>query len=75
MTCLYCEYHRFNYDEKIPPFMMEDKGYCEKYGVDVDYNAQICEEFLLKRGMHTTKWYPKGTELKCEEDFFDYFKK
>ena len=58
VTCIYCEYFNPLYTFYYPEYTMSPFGLCELKSNCRKQNARICDNFKLRRGMHTSKWYP-----------------
>lgn len=55
--CGYCEYFKLVEYEKDYPFIQ--KGICQKHDQLRHPYDKLCDDFVLKLGIHTEKWYPK----------------
>ena len=55
--CAYCAH--FELFEYIENNRIIQKGYCIKHSDFRELYDVICEEFVLKKGVHTEKWYPQ----------------
>ena len=57
VTCLYCSHCVGEYDEKERNAYPQ-VGICRLKGEPRFWYADVCENFVLKSGLHTTKSYP-----------------
>lgn len=58
VTCCYCEFFECLYTLKYPNYNLSTYGECRKLNKCVEQNSAICEEFRLRQGLHTKRWYP-----------------
>jgi len=73
VTCSYCEHHEFEYDERTCIIRWNETAYCKKKNIKRELQEEICDEFVIKRGMFTQKWYPG--ERKEVEYKYNFHKK
>lgn len=55
--CCYCEHYIPLIDKSF--YFPEHNGLCNKHKVIRLCNDNLCEDFILKSGIHTKRWYPK----------------
>lgn len=60
--CAYCEYFKLVEYEK--GYLNIQKGICRKHDIIRELYDEICEDFILKSGIYTEKWYPNKKEVK-----------
>lgn len=54
--CAYCKYFKlFEYNDA---FFAIQNGVCKRHNLICALSDQICEDFVLKSGIYTSKWYP-----------------
>ena len=54
--CAYCKFFKvFEYYENN---ITLQKGVCVKHNLIRELCDELCEDFILKEGVHTQKWYP-----------------
>ena len=54
--CAYCEY--FKLVEYKKDYSIIQKGICRKHDLLREPCDELCEDFILKSGVYTKKWYP-----------------
>ncbi len=54
--CVYCK-HYFAVQYENDYFVI-DRGICKKYDILRKPEGNICDNFTLKSGIYTKKWYP-----------------
>ncbi len=58
VDCSYCEFFDFLYKMRYPTYIMFEYGVCNKKEKCRSRKAHICENFKLRQGLYTKKWYP-----------------
>ena len=58
VTCFYCEYFDCLYKMEYPDFKLVNFGLCNHIENCRHINDDICNNFKLRQGLHTKKWYP-----------------
>ncbi len=58
VTCSYCEYFDYFYLLRYTDYIMSQFGLCSYKDKCLQQNACICENFKLRQGLYTSKWYP-----------------
>lgn len=54
--CKYCEY--YIQVENYSDYFLIQRGICRKHDILRKPEAELCNYFILKSGVHTKKWYP-----------------
>jgi len=54
--CAYCKY--FNCFEYNEGDIVIQKGVCTKHDMIRELYDELCEDFVLRPEVHTSKWYP-----------------
>ncbi|MBE6761324.1 MAG: hypothetical protein E7551_03465 [Ruminococcaceae bacterium] len=58
--CAYCKY--FELFEYTEGFFTIQKGVCKKHYLIRELGDILCQDFILKSGVYTNKWYPTKNE-------------
>ena len=58
VTCWYCEHYDILYRMFVKNYVDSDLGVCNKKKECRAKEQKICENFKLRQGLHTLKWYP-----------------
>ncbi len=58
VTCFYCEYFECLYTLNFTDYVLSEFGICAHKEKCRKANLTTCEEFKLRTGLHTVRWYP-----------------
>ena len=59
--CSYCEHYVHVKDKRF--YFEDNNGICIKHKVIRSVYENLCEDFVLRAGIHTKKWHPNKKEL------------
>ena len=69
VTCWYCDYYELFYKYENDTFKNTDFGFCKTKEKCRKGTAHICDNFILRQGLFTKKWYPNKENQKNEYVF------